>query len=135
MKRDFRQRHALPEDDELRNGRKSGRSAAIGEKCNGGVKNRELDLRSSFNPRYWNRNVGGGRYSFNLAVRDGDNGAIVVVIRDCSAVQPCVNRRINFRRRHDEPNCQRHRRRYAENSFAGATAYLVPAKWHFSFIK
>jgi hypothetical protein len=92
---------------ELRNGRKGGRGAAIRQEGNGRAKNGGLDLRNDFNPRYrnWNCDVGGD--SFNLAMRDCYDGAIIIVFRNRSAVQPCVKRRVDFRRRHEQPYCER----------------------------
>jgi len=63
-------------------------------------------------------------YRIELSMRDGDNGAIVVIVGNRSTVQPCVKRRADFRSRHEQPQRERQNPRREENSFARATIEL-----------
>ena len=72
-------RIAPPKSDELGGNVEKGRGAAIREECHGRVENRKFDSRNNFNP---NHRHDGGRITgngINFPVRDGDDGAIVVV--------------------------------------------------------
>jgi hypothetical protein len=51
-------------------------------------------------------------------MRDGDDGAIVVIVGNRSTVQPGVQRRADFRRCHEQPQRQRQNSRREEDSFA-----------------
>ena len=64
------------------------------------------------------------RHGFNFPVRDGDDGAIVIIFGNCSAVQPRVQRRADFRRRHEQPQRERQNPRREKNSFARAAVEL-----------
>ena len=72
-------RIAPPKSDELGGNVEKGRGAAIREECHGRVENRKFDSRNNFNPNH--RHDGGSitGNGINFPVRDGDDGAIVVV--------------------------------------------------------
>ena len=64
------------------------------------------------------------------AVREGDDGAIVV-IGNCSAVKPRVKRRMRFGKRHEQPQRERQNSRREKNPFACAAIYFI-FESHFS---
>jgi hypothetical protein len=98
-----------------------GRSAAIRKERDGHVENGKLDARNNFNPGHRDDggNVAGN--GINVPMRDGDDGAIVVIIGNRSAVQPRVKRRMDFRRRQEQPYRQR------QNSSGNVKTFPRPA--------
>ena len=98
---------APPKTDKSGGNTGKGRGAAIREKRRGYVENRKFDAWNNFNPchRHDGGSVAGN--GINVPVRDGDDGAIVVVIRNRSAVQPRMERRMDFSRRQEQPYRQR----------------------------
>jgi len=121
----------LSETDELGSSVENGRSAAIWEECNGRAENGELNLWSDFNRSYRNDDGSVGCYSFNLAMRDGDDGTIVV-IGNSSTVQPRVQRRIVFGYRHEQPQRKRQNTRRHVKTLARSAIYFI-SELHFSF--
>jgi len=115
----------MSETGELRNGRKGRRAAPKQKIFTGRNENGKFDSRSGFNPsnRHDNGNI--ASHGFNFSVRDGDDGAIVVVFWNRSAVQPRVNRRADFRRRHDKPDRQRQSRPRGKNPLARPVVELA----------
>jgi hypothetical protein len=84
---------ATSETNELGNGREDGRGAAIGQERNGRAESKKFYAKWDFNPGDRRSNRRGDRCSFDFAVGDGDNRAIVVVDRNLAIVQPRVERR------------------------------------------
>jgi len=119
-------RRAPSETNELRNCKRRRRAAVGREIFIGRNEDGKFRARGDFNPRHGQNGRNVERRRFNFLVRDGDNGAIVVV-GNCSAVQPRVKRRTHFRERHREPDRQRQRRRRAVQARACATVELVPS--------
>ena len=73
---------APPKTDESGNHRGKGRGAAIREECHDCVKSGKFDAWNNFNPshRHYSGSVAGN--GINVPVRDGDDSAIVVVVRN-----------------------------------------------------
>jgi hypothetical protein len=100
-----------PENNGSGNGVKNRRAAAIWEERNGRAKNGKFQARDDFDPGHRNGRRGGAGGSLHLAVRDGHHRAVVVIVGNRPAVQPGVQRRTQFRRRHEQPDGERQDRR------------------------
>jgi hypothetical protein len=98
---------APSETNELGNGREDRRGAAIGQDDNVRAKYRKFKAQGDFNPDNRRGDRHGDRRSFDFPVREGDNGAIIIVDGNGAAVQPRVKRRPQLGGRHEQPHGQR----------------------------
>ena len=69
------------------------------------MKDTKFNSGGNFNPDHRDDRGNGAENQFHISVGDGHDRAIVIV-GNGSAVQPRVNRRVGFCRRHEKPNCQ-----------------------------
>ncbi len=92
---------------ELGSSAERGRSAAQRQIFNGRAKNGYFHAGSCFNPgcRHDNRNV--TRCRFDFSMNKGDNRAVIVVVGNRSAVQPCVQGCPRLGGGHEQPHRQR----------------------------
>ena len=133
---DFQTKRTAPsETDELRNGRKAGGARPWGKIFIGRNKTDNSDASGDFNPSHRQNDRNSARRGFNFPMRDGNDGAIVIVFGNCSAVQPRVQRRADFRRRHEQPQRERQNPRREKNSFARAAVELEFSGAHSVSIK
>ena len=121
-------RLALSETDELGNGKKGGRSTTGQKIFNSLAENGKFDSWRDFNPSDWHKDRNVARHSFNFSMRDGDDGTIIIVIWNRSAVQPCVERRMDFSRRHEQPDRERQSSRRPVEIQTREAIYLALAK-------
>ena len=106
------------------NRRKNGRGAATGEDVNGGTKRGNFDAGGGFKPDYGSENGGGAGSGIDLAMGDGNNGAIIIG-GDGATMQPGMERRIGLGDGHEQPDRQRQNRRRSVDTPAGAPIH----KW------
>jgi hypothetical protein len=109
------------ETDELRNGREERRGAAIRQERNGHGNNGKFNAGSGFNPDNRRGERHGYWRGFDFAMRNANYRAIIVVFGNGATVQPRVQRRANFRRRHEQPDGQRQHARRCEYPFASTS--------------
>ena len=95
----------MSETDKLGNCEKNWRSTTGQKIFNRLAENGEFHAWRNFDPsdRRKDRNI--ARHGFNFSVRDGGDSAIVV-IGNRSAVQPCMEWRVDFGHRHEQPDGQ-----------------------------
>jgi hypothetical protein len=108
--------------NELGNGREDGRGATIRQAGNGRAVNTRFNPGSDFNPTDRCGHRHDDRRDFGFSMRNDDDGAIVIRGGNGTTVQPGVKRRAYFRRRHQEPDGQRHHARRQKEALPGSAA-------------
>jgi hypothetical protein len=89
------------------------------------VNNRKFNAKGDFNPGDGNSDGNGDRRSFDFSMRNANYRTIIVIYGNGSAVQPRMERRANFRRRHEQPHGQRQNTRRQIKTLAQPAADLA----------